>query len=273
MQCEELRRQIADYLTDDLDQSQQSEIHRHLLSCKACRQEVEALRATWSQLGAVSIDVPDSRAMRKRFDLMLDVYRQGMNHSASRSGWAVINGWFERWLPAQPAVQFAIGVMLLAGGVALGRLAVTSEPTVQTTDINDLRSELRDMRQMVALSLMQQQSATERLRGVSWTRQIDQPDAQVETALLDALMHDANVNVRLAAIDALKRFGQSKVVRDGTVRALEQADSPLVQVALIDLMVELQEKESSPSLRRLAQDANTDLSVRGRAEWGLRQLE
>ena len=77
------------------------------------------------------------------------------------------------------------------------------------------------MRQMLMLSLMQQQSATERLRGVSGSVQIDQPGAEIVRALLETLMHDPNVNVRLACVDALRRFSEQDVVRRGTVQALD----------------------------------------------------
>ncbi len=94
------------------------------------------------------------------------------------------------------------------------------------------------MREMLMLSLMQQQSATERLRGVSGSGQIDQPGTEIVRALLDTLMHDANVNVRLACVDALRRFSEQDVVRRGTVQALAGSSYPLVQIALIDFMVE-----------------------------------
>jgi hypothetical protein len=72
---------------------------------------------------------------------------------------------------------------------------------------------MRQLREMVSLSLMQQQSASDRLKGVSWTGQLDRPSGEVVAALLDALMHDPNVNVRLATIDALERFASREDVR------------------------------------------------------------
>ena len=90
----------------------------------------------------------------------------------------------------------------------------------------------RDLRQMVSLSLLQQQSASERLKGVAWAAQLESGDGSVVTALLDALSNDPNVNVRLASVDALKRFATQDAVRRGAVTALERQTSPLVQIAL-----------------------------------------
>ena len=128
------------------------------------------------------------------------------------------------------------------------------------------------MSQMVTLALMQQQSASERLKGVSWSNQIEQPDTEILNALLDALMHDDNVNVRLAAVDALKKFGERQIVRKGVLQALEKQDAPLVQVALIDYVVERQDKDSVDTLRKISQNAEVNENVRKHAEWGIENL-
>ena len=85
-------------------------------------------------------------------------------------------------------------------------------------------------------------------------------------------MHDPNVNVRLACVDALRRFSAQDQVRRGTVRALGESSYPLVQIALIDFMVETKDKSAVDALRRLSEDAMVDEAVRGRAAWGLQQL-
>jgi HEAT repeat protein len=119
---------------------------------------------------------------------------------------------------------------------------------------------------------MQQQSATERLRGVCGSAQIDQPGNEIVGALLDTLMHDPNVNVRLACVDALRRFSGQDAVRRGTIQALNESSFPLVQIALIDYMVETKDKSAVDALRRLSEDSMANEAVRGRAVWGVQQL-
>jgi HEAT repeat protein len=125
---------------------------------------------------------------------------------------------------------------------------------------------------MVAVSLLQQSSAAERLRGVSWSHRIDQPGDDVLSALLDALRHDGNVNVRLAAIDALRQSNQSNRVREGLIDAIGHQSSPLVQIELIDALVDLRERRSRDALKALVENDRTERAVRERAEWGLKQL-
>jgi HEAT repeat protein len=166
--------------------------------------------------------------------------------------------------------QFGLAAAVLLLGVVLGRRTIA--PPGPDPQIAALRQEVRDVRQMVTLSLLQQQSASERLKGVTWTGRIDEPGGEVVTALLDVLMHDPNVNVRLASVDALRRFGQRESVRRGAVDALPHQKSPLVQIALIDFLVDIAGRESAATLRGLSQEPMLDQAVRDRAAWALQQV-
>ncbi len=128
------------------------------------------------------------------------------------------------------------------------------------------------MRHLVTLALLQQPSASDRLRGVNWSYQIQRPDSAIFEALLRALDSDPNVNVRLAAVDALHQFARDAEVRKGLLRSLAEQQSPLVQIELINLMVELKERESVPVLRQLSQRPELNPAVRERTEWGLQKL-
>ena len=62
------------------------------------------------------------------------------------------------------------------------------------------------MRRTVALSMLDRPSATERLEGISWSAGLDNPGEKTIVALVNKLNGDPNVNVRLAAVDALYLF-------------------------------------------------------------------
>ena len=129
------------------------------------------------------------------------------------------------------------------------------------------------MRQMVALSLLQQQSAGERLRGVTYAYQAPPSDTEVLSALLTTMNQDSNVNVRLAAVDALHRFGASPVTREAVVQSIRKQNTPLVQIALIDLLVDLRDRDAAPELGQLTRDEKIDSAVREHAKWALGRLQ
>jgi HEAT repeat protein len=125
---------------------------------------------------------------------------------------------------------------------------------------------------MVALSLMQQQSAGERLRGVSWAYRVESSDTEVLSALLSTVNNDQSVNVRMAAVEALHSFGASPVTRTAIVQSIPKQSSPLVQIALIDLLVDLKVTDAAPALKQLSLDPAVDSSVRERAKAALGKL-
>ena len=158
-------------------------------------------------------------------------------------------------------------VAAFVAGLYWPRPGAASQDALQASNLTELRGELHEMRQMLTLSLMQQQSATERLRGVSGSAQIDQPGNEIVGALLDTLMHDSNVNVRLACVDALRRFSGQDQVRRGTIQALGESSFPLVQIALIDYIVETKDnrrgRRAAAAVRGL--DGRTKRCVAGRS--------
>jgi hypothetical protein len=256
MQCEKVREQFADYVIDRIDEPVRQEVTAHLASCAACRTEFEELKTVWTQLGKVPAAEPGAD-LRARFDLMLGAYQSGLQRPA--------------WTWRRPIFEFAAAAAVLVLGIAIGYRMHAPAPS--TPELAALRTELSQTRQMVALSLMQQQSATDRLKGVSWSYQLQQPGTDVLRALLDVLTHDPNINVRLATVDALRQFGNQPVVRRGLIDAMRHDESPMVQIALIDLAVDLHEKESIDTLRQLTQDQGIDPAVRDRAEKGLEELK
>ena len=232
------------------------------------RTEAEAFGATWRMLGAIEAPRPDSERMRARLDAVVDAIEHAP--APGPSSLARFGGRGRHVLRG-----LAAAAMLLIG-IAIGRFTASdrARPAAaeSSSEIAAMRSELRELREMVSLSLMQQQSASERLKGVTWTGQLDRPSGEVVAALLDALMHDPNVNVRLATIDALERFASREDVRRGAIDAVSRQMSPLVQIALIDFMVKTNARDSVETLRRLARDPQTNDAVRARAAWGLQQL-
>jgi hypothetical protein len=278
MQCEEVRKQITDHVTGGLNEPLKAEIAMHLDTCESCRAEfadAEELSAVWIAMGAVTAHEPGPEG-RARFDLMVGAYQQGLDQGATAGLQPGTNSWFGGWWPRRPALQFGFGLVLLMLGVLAGQQwRPASAPAVppRTDEIAELRGQMNAMSQMVALSLMQNQSAGDRLRGVNWSYQLQKPGDEVLGALLATLMHDPNVNVRLATVDALRQFGDQSVVRRGVLEAMKKQESPMVQVALIDLAVDLQDKESIGTLREFTRNEKLDAAVRERAQEGLAELE
>jgi hypothetical protein len=159
--------------------------------------------------------------------------------------------------------------MLLVGWVGGYWLTPKTTGTVPAEQVADAGETGR--RNMV-LTLISQSSATDRLKAVGYTSELQQADERVVKALLFTLNHDENINVRLVTVEALSRFADDPTVREGLVRSIMQQESPLVQVALADAMVALNEKRSVAPLRELLRQQGTDVYVKEKLESSIRIL-
>jgi hypothetical protein len=269
MTCEQVKEQIADYLAGSLSGTAAEELDAHFAQCAACKQEAEALAETWRMLGLLGQAQP-SPALRSQFYQSLDAYRQGAASAAPAPPRRRFFDWGGHWWTS-PVFQLAWSAALLILGVGMGHWLTQRDRA--ETDVARLQDEVRNMRQMVTLSLLQQQSASERLRGVDYAYRVQQSDTQVLAALLHAVNHDPNVNVRLAAVDALRKFAGSPAVRNTLGQSLAKQDSPLVQIAMIDLIVEMRDKGAANSLAALERNPAANKDVKERAGWGLSQLQ
>src|SRR4029079_19078860 len=109
---------------------------------------------------------------------------------------------FRRQRPVRRRIyQLGYGLAALLAGVVVGVLFRPADN--HREEVGEMRGELRALHQEVALSMLQQTSASARLQGVSVGAQMARQDPQVLAALLETLATDPSPNVRLAAVDAL----------------------------------------------------------------------
>jgi hypothetical protein len=272
MVCEQLKDRLPDYWSGDLTEDDRRKVEAHLASCASCRLSANDLGETWLALASIGDEAPSS-SMRIRFGQMLEAFQAGVEQGEHRPRTSREVIWWRGWRnpPIGRLVRQAMFVTaLLAGGFFIG---YARRPAESPSDaIGVLRDEVHDLRRTLVLSLLEQQSATERLRAFNWTARVDQPNEEILNALLSALHHDPNINVRLRAVEALGGLVQNTLVRQGLIDAASQEESPLVQIALIDLFIELPEQQATVGLRRLLQKRTLYEGVRQRAEQGIHQV-
>jgi hypothetical protein len=202
----------------------------------------------------LKIQMPEpSSELDDRFYKMLSAQKK----ESKGFSWEVFFSWPEL------APKLALASVTLLIGVAIGYLFLPPQKSNQ--DVVQLSQEITDLKEMMMLSLLEKESATERLKAVSLTSEMS-PSDKVTTALLQTLNSDENINVRLAALDALKPYVRESRVREELVRSISQQDSPLVQVALAELMVALQEKSSVKEFEKILKSDRTPKEVKKRIE-------
>ena len=257
MNCEEVKRNFVEYWRGTLAPTELATFETHLASCEQCRSEAEGLKQIWSTLGEMPEADPTMRSRARFYAMLREMERREMERA------------HRFWWLRHPAFQAAFAILILVLGIGIGRLTTSGGGS---GEVGQLRNEVNSMKQLVTLSLLQQQNATDRLRGVSWAYRVE-PDAEVLAALLATVDHDPNVNVRLAAVDAMRNFSDNPVGRRGLIQALNKQESPLVEIAILDQLVEMREKSAKPAIDTLIGSPTVNPEVKQHGDWALRQLQ
>lgn len=247
MNCEEAKPLIAARWAGETSQL----LEKHLDECAECQLEAVELGALWTQLDTLPIPEPSA-----------DLRHRWKSPAASKPRFA--------WWPTNPAWQIGFVAAALALGVFAG--LNWQKGATESSEIAQLRKDVAGTREMVALSLLKENTASERLKGVDYSGRMSRLEPEVVAALVQAVTSDSNVNVRLAAIDALARASGDSKVRASLVNSLSTQDSPMVQAALIDYAIDAKDKQATGALRRLTAATQLDPTVRKRADQALQIL-
>jgi hypothetical protein len=252
---------LPEYWQEELNADNRAWLERHLESCADCTE----LAVFWRDLGQLPDAKPDPLQSR-RFDAMLAAYQEDRRRRSLREAWA---DWLHPW-------PIALALLLMLASFGAGWLAHgNSRPTAQNPagEIAALRQEVEATSQLAVLSMLREESANDRLEGVSYSRHLSQPDPKILQALLRSLQYDPSPDVRLAALGALQNAGslpqnEPEITR-GLVEAFKHQSSPLLQVALVDSFLELHPPAARSLLSKISTDAAYSPEVRQRAAWGL----
>jgi len=219
------------------------------------------------KLANLNPEIIPSERMRERFNQLLSSDSSRVSH---------MNLWDRLWNLL--AIDLPVGqyyrLAYTAGILVIGLLAgwFLSPANKYQDQISSINSEVHQMKEMMMLSMLEKPSATERLKAVSMSSELPSSYGRVVDALLNTLNNDKNVNVRLAALEVLAGYGQDAIVRESLVKSISFQESPLVQMELANLMVELQEKASIDELQKLLDKESTPPEVKNQLKESIGQL-
>ncbi len=264
--------QLPDYLSGSLGEPDRSAIERHLKTCKSCKAEYTTLTRVWTELGRLPDERPAPQ-LRERFYAELELQKSARQlHAAPEIRWIDRpNNLIDRLWPKQRAVQFAIALVCLLVGYVIG-FRIDGSGNGSNGDVAKLRSEVVNMQRLVMLSLLKTESASERIRGANWSERITRPDPDVFSALFETLNYDPVVNVRLAALEALSKYYDETEVKKGIIGSLLRQTSPLIQLALIQVITTVNDAEGMVALKELLKNKDLNKTVREQVEKRIKEM-
>ncbi|PJJ84200.1 HEAT repeat domain-containing protein [Mucilaginibacter auburnensis] len=259
MKCEHYEELFMGKLQNSLTGAQLAELDQHLKACPACRTELAALTTVWQHMAVIEAPEPPAN-MEADFNAMLNNFKQKEAVKNASAGlfdrlkqlWNKPTAWPVSYQFALILISFFCGYLVFWQG----------KGGEQDKQLSQLATEVNELKQTMMLAMLENPSASERIKAVSYTEELKTADQQVIAALLTTLNNDPNVNVRLTTLEALAKLANHPEVREGLIRSVSQQESPLMQSAIADVMLKLQEKRAVKPLKKLLKDPELNEGVR-----------
>lgn len=231
--------------------------------------QLESLETIYSQMGNISIPKPSTQ-MSDHFYDMLERLSPAKRKRKSKT--MVFRNYI-----ASKKLGFALGfvytlLILCIGWMAGKGFFPKTKEIGYEQKLANMSFEIQQMKEILTINLLNSTSSTERLKGVESVKGLQELDVHVINALLNTLNFDPNPSVRLVTLQTLSKFAENPVVRSGLVNSITFQKSPMVILALTNIMISLQEKESVNYFRMLLNDEELDPLVKNKIEKGLMLL-
>lgn len=270
MKCEEYEDLFAGFIDQQLTPAEGEKLNAHLAGCPACREELASMQAMWGTLGEIETPEP-SADMQLKFNAMLHMYKEQVQEQTS--GWQRLKDRLSQLWDLQPRLPLVYNLVII--GLIFGGgfwFLHNGKSSANEEQLKELTSQVHELKQTMTLALLENPSASERIRGVSYTTEIKHADKEVIDALLATLNNDPNVNVRLSTLDALTHMAKYPEVREGLISSIALQESPLMQSAIADVMLKLQEKRSIGGFKELLKQKNLDQGVKQKIQQTISSL-
>ncbi|MGW9684838.1 HEAT repeat domain-containing protein [Flagellimonas sp. 2504JD1-5] len=253
---------LPEYLDNILSKTKTLEVEKHLSICSECQKELEEFKVLFDAIASEPESMPSDR-LRTKFEEALELEKATTAKVITFSSKSRKSSW------ASNLLKVAASIALLVGSFQMGSVFQQSK---SNDDLALAQNESLQLKQTAMLSLMENQSASKRIQGVSYIEEFPNPDEAIVIALTNRLLHDENDNVRLNAFEALSKFTASETVKTAFISALETEKNPSIQIAIIQALVSIQEKKAIGPMQKLLEREDTQPFIKNEIKLGLPKI-
>lgn len=262
MDCNKISYYLIDYIDGNLTDQLNIEVKKHISKCSNCKKEHEQTIELFNSVDTTPMVNPPQQ-LEEAFDKIL---KEEKNNNTIKKGISVTID-FRKY---KAFIQIAAAILLLTSGYLIG---INQNSSKSGDDkITQIQNDMFEMKQMMALNLLENESASQRIKAVSFTEEISNPSKKTIKALINTLENDKNSNVRLAAVYSLSRFQNNELVKNAFIKCLETQEDPMIQIVIINLLVEMEEVNAIHGLQQLLNKKDLNEEVKNQAELGLKIL-
>lgn len=245
---------ITDYIDGNLTDERRKEFDKYVAEGHISMSEIEAISQMQDKIVSVEAPVPNA-SMDDKFYTMLSEEKDKLAKSSNAFS---LSEWISSFL-ATGRGKLALGFAVLLLGVFLGR---GFSGNIYQGELNKLSDQMAGMQEIMMISMLEEESVTKRLQGVQMSSDLLTTNQQVTDAMFVTLNNDESTNVRMAALTILAEYADDPSIREGLINSISNQDSPLMQVALAELMVELQERKAVAEFDTILDGSDTPEEIK-----------
>lgn len=245
---------LVQYIDGTLSEKENLEIKHWIETNKEMETQYNQLKQADTLMNSNLDTIPSDR-MTARFEHWLDHYETDIKKTKlKRLNW----------------YRIAAGLAILL--VGYGGAMTISKLNQQRQELTKIKVELQATKDLVMDNLNNQNSASQRMSGIYASQDLTTPDLEILQVLIKTMNTDPSSNVRVAALEALGKYYHLPSVRSALIQSLAHQEDPVVQIALIQMLVQKKETVIVDELETLTRQEDLIKAVKDEAYKGIFKL-
>jgi hypothetical protein len=259
MNCTNIENKLVDYIDGSLTAKEASEVQNHIETCDSCKNDLEETNSLLTAFTHEQVAQPTLN-LKTSFQEML------ANEKKSQTKVIALNlkkNSFKSYL------QIAASIAILFTGYLIGGY---QESQNSEQELMAFQNEKKQLKENMMLAMIDNSSPSKRIKAVNYTEELTTPNTKILQALIERMQHDSNSNVRLSAAEALSKFTDYELVRTSLIETLTIEKDPSIQIEIIQILVDIQEKRALAPMRKLLEQPESPDYLKTQVHIGIAHL-
>lgn len=239
--CNEIKINLPEYIDGKLDENTSALVNKHLESCDSCRNLAFELKSFLQFTDSIP-EIESPEGMKEEFLKMADMENMPLGRKISIPAWTKV----------------AAMIIIVFGTFISGYFTGS-----KNSEVGELQAEMGQLKQDVLLAGLRDYSGPQKINAVYNIKTSGLANETLVSALVYTMNSDKNVNVRLAAINALSEMmDKNPKIKTDLIQSLSVQENPLLQISLIQVLTESGVREAKDEIESISNNENTNQQVK-----------
>ena len=248
MKCEDVKIELPEYIDGKLDDKGTEAVRNHIDSCEDCRKLFLEMKSFLQFTDSLPEEQVPAGMKEEFMKLLEDEMPRRQRQVLMIPAWMKV------------AAMIVVALVTYSTGYYMG--TEKGEEKTQQLEVT-----LNQTKRQVLLAGLKEYTGPQKIEAVYNISQSGLSEDALVDALVNTMNSDKNVNVRLAAINALSgMMKDNEKVKKELIRSLSLQDNALLQISLIQVLTESGVKEAKDEIESIVDNEKTDENVKAFAK-------